>query len=285
MPELVEGSAPSGRLRDRLRARWGMARAPVVAGGGGDNAASACGVGALAPGTAFVSLGTSGVLFAATDRFSPNVDGAVHAFCHAAPGLWHQMGVILSAADSLEWLAGIVGAPAGELIAELEADPGGPSGIAFLPYLSGERTPHNDPDARGAFAGLSRAAGRRDLTRAVLEGVALAFRDCRDALAAAGTDFEVAAAVGGGARATLWLTMVASAMDRPIAIPREGEHGAAFGAARLGLCAATGADPVAVCAAPEIARVIAPDPDLRDAFDEAAPRWRALHPAIQEALS
>ncbi|SFI20636.1 xylulokinase [Albimonas pacifica] len=287
MPALVEGSEVSGRLRPELRARWGMTGAPVVAGGGGDNAAAACGVGALAPGTAFVSLGTSGVLFVAGDAFRPNTAGAVHAFCHAAPGLWHQMGVILAAADALEWLSAITATPAADLIAEAEAaDTSGaaPSEALFLPYLSGERTPHNDPAARGAFAGLARASSRADLTRAVLEGVALAFADCQAALGAAGTDFESAWAVGGGARSRLWLRIVAAALDRPLTLPPAGDFGAALGAARLGLCAATGAEATAVCAPPEPAEVIAPEPALVARMAERRGRFRALHPAIAGAL-
>ena len=176
MPRLVEGTDSSGRLRSDLVTRWGFSVAPVVAGGGGDNAASACGIGAVRPGEAFLSLGTSGVLFVATDRYRPNTAGAVHAFCHALPGIWHQMGVILSATDSLNWLSEITGADVATLEQEgarTHDERGGrPSDLVFLPYLSGERTPHNDPAARGAFIGLERGVGRGDLALAVLEGVA-----------------------------------------------------------------------------------------------------------------
>lgn len=282
MPGLVEGSQVSGQLLKELAVRWGMQAPSVVAGGGGDNAAAACGVGVLAPGTAFASIGTSGVLFVANDRFSPNTAGAVHAFCHAAPGVWHQMGVILSAADSLEWLASVVGAPAAELVAELEREPGKPANVFFLPYLSGERTPYNDAAARGAFVGISRADDRRSLVRAVLEGVAYAFRDCLGALEDAGTNVDRAFAIGGGARSRLWMQMLATVIDRPLDLPKDGDYGAAFGAARLGLCAAHGADPIEVCTRPEVEAVIEPDPSLVGHYRAGYERYRSLYPAIKE---
>ena len=206
----------------------------------------------MTPGSAFVSIGTSGVLFVSNAAFSPNTDGAVHAFCHAIPGTWHQMGVILSASDSLEWLARITGRKAAELAASVgrvEA----PSAVSFLPYLSGERTPHNDAGARGAFVGLSQSTDARDLTQAVMEGVAYAFADCQRVLKDAGTDFASALAVGGGARSEVWLGIIASVLDRPLEIAADSDVGAALGAARLAICAAEGADPAEVCAAPEIA--------------------------------
>src|SRR5690606_28828964 len=144
MPRLVEGTEVSGELKAELARRWGMSGRVVVAGGGGDNAASACGIGAIRPGEGFVSLGTSGVLFVSNAAFSPNTAGAVHAFCHAIPETWHQMGVILSATDSLNWLAGITGREAATLAAAAEKDFAGPGDEIFLPYLSGERTPHNN---------------------------------------------------------------------------------------------------------------------------------------------
>ena len=285
MPDLVEGTEPSGVLRDELRARWGMAKAPVVAGGAGDNAASACGMGTLAPGRAFASLGTSGVLFVSNARFSPNTEGAVHAFCHAVPDTWHQMGVILSAADSLNWLAGLLSRDPAELTAALGETVAAPSPVIFLPYLSGERTPHNDAAARGALVGLDHGVGDTAVTQAVLEGVAFAFRDCLGALAAAGTAIESAVAVGGGARSRLWLRILASVLNRPLEVPGAGDIGAAFGAARLAICAATGADPFQVCVPPAIDVVIEPDPALVEQYDDGYARYRALYPAIREALN
>ena len=163
MPRLVEGNAPSAVLSPDLAQRWGMANNVVIAGGAGDNAASAIGLGAITPGDAFLSLGTSGVLFRVTDRFAPAPKAAVHAFCHALGGLWHQMGVMLSAAASLAWLARILETPEAALLAPLGATVERPSPVQFLPYLDGERTPHNDAHADGAFVGLRSAAGRGDL--------------------------------------------------------------------------------------------------------------------------
>ncbi|WP_434389502.1 xylulokinase [Melittangium boletus] len=281
MPRLVEGSEASGRLRPELARRWGMTRAPVVAGGGGDNAASAVGIGAVKPGSAFVSLGTSGVLFVSNARFSPNTAGAVHAFCHAVPGTWHQMGVILSAAASLEWLSALLGEPAPALIAALGERVEAPSAVKFLPYLSGERTPHNDASARGAFVGLAHGHGRAALTQAVLEGVAFAVADCLRVLADAGTEVARASAVGGGSRSPLWLKILASVLDRPLDVHAEGDFGGAFGAARLGRLAATGEDPFALAVPPPVARVVEPEPALVARYAEAYGRWRQLYPALR----
>jgi xylulokinase len=281
MPDLVEGSAVSGRLSAALARRWGMARPPVVAGGGGDNAASACGIGAVRPGAAFVSLGTSGVLFVSTSRFAPNTEGAVHAFCHALPWTWHQMGVVLSATDSLNWLAGLLQVPAADLTASLGDTADAPSPTLFLPYLSGERTPHNDAGARGVFLGLGHETDRRALVRAVLEGVAFAFRDCQRVLQAAGSDFASAMAVGGGAQSRLWLRILADVLDRPLEVPRGSELGAAFGAARLGMAAALGGDPAAIMTPPPIAERIAPDPARVARYAEAYGRYRDLYPATR----
>lgn len=284
MPRLVEGSAASGTLRPELASRWGIGAGVVVAGGAGDNAASACGVGAARPGAAFVSLGTSGVIFASTAGFAPNPDSAVHAFCHALPGLWHQMGVILSAADALNWFGRAMGRPGADLVAALGDEPRAPSSVAFLPYLSGERTPHNDAAARGAFVGLGHEAGPEALTQAVLEGVAFAFRDNLAALEAAGTKLERVMAVGGGSRAKLWLKILATALNLPVDLPEDGDFGAAFGAARLGLIAGSGADPFEVCAPPRIRDSFEPAAALRPAYDEAYARWRGAYRGLKGAL-
>jgi xylulokinase len=284
MPTLYEGTAATGMLRADLANRWGMGGTPVVAGGGGDNAASACGVGVVRPGTAFVSLGTSGVLFVSNARFSPDPETAVHAFCHAVPNTWHQMGVILSAAGALEWLADVFGTNAAELTAPLENDRGGPGEVAFLPYLGGERTPHNDATIRASFVGLSYATDRTALARAVLEGVAYAFADSLAALRKAGADVHRALAVGGGSRSRKWLRVIASTLDIAIDVPEEGDFGAGLGAARLGLIAATGADPFAICTQPKIKETIEPDREHVPAYAAAHAAYRKLYPAIKEAL-
>ncbi|AXS42206.1 xylulokinase [Breoghania sp. L-A4] len=280
MPRLVEGTEVSGKLRGALADRWGMGGSVVVAGGGGDNAVSAVGAGTIAPGSAFVSLGTSGVLFAAIERYLPAPESAVHAFCHALPGLWHQMGVILSASSALDWFARISRSTAAELLAEFGEGPQAPGGVTFLPYLSGERTPHNDADIRGAFVGLAHEDDRAALTRAVLDGVAFALRDNLEALRAAGTDISRVTAVGGGSRAHRWIEAIANALDLSVDLPAKGESGAAFGAARLGLIAATGADPRTVCTPPPIECTIEPARALRGAYEDAYRRYRALYPAL-----
>ncbi|TCO72828.1 xylulokinase [Rhodovulum euryhalinum] len=280
MPRLVEGSAPSGGLRADLARRWGMRADTVVAGGAGDNAASAVGLGTVGRGDGFVSLGTSGVLFAACDAYSPRPETAVHTFCHALPGMWHQMGVMLSAASALAWFAGIAGAAPAALIAELDQTDAGPSPVSFLPYLSGERTPHNDPGLRAGFHGLSAGTTRAEMTRAVLDGVAFALRENLMALAAAGTRPARLMAVGGGSRSDLWLGIIATVLGLQVDRPAAGERGAAFGAARLGLMAAEGADPAAICTAPPVARSFAPDPDHAASHDAAFARFRALREAV-----
>lgn len=279
MPRLVEGSDVSGSLRDALAARWGLPKGVVVAGGGGDNAASGVGVGVVRAGDAFVSLGTSGVLFAANDGYQPAPETAVHTFCHALPNTWHQMGVILAATDALNWFAGMVGDSAANLTGAL----GGlqaPGKTLFLPYLGGERTPLNDAAIRGAFVGLEHATDRSAATRAVLEGVTFAIRDSRDALAATGTKLERLIAVGGGTRSDYWLRAIATALNVPVQLPVAGDFGGAFGAARLGLMAATGAG-AEVCTLPPIARVVEPDAALTQAFDAGHARFRAAQTAIR----
>ncbi len=285
MPRLVEGSAPSGALKRELAQRWGMDANVVVAGGAGDNAASAAGIGAIRPGEGFVSLGTSGVLFVSNERFSPNTEGAVHAFCHAIPDTWHQMGVILSATDSLNWLSKITGQKQAELSGAAEAQFKGPGEEIFLPYLSGERTPHNNAGARGSFVGLSHSTDTAKLAQAVMEGVTFAFRDSQRVLSDAGTKIDRLLAVGGGSKSALWLKLIATNLDMEIALPEDGDFGGALGAARLGLCAAEGASPATVMTMPPIKTVIAPDRSLSAAYSDQYARYRALYPAIEEARS
>jgi xylulokinase len=285
MPSLVEGSEAGGHLRRDLAARWGIAGTPVVAGGAGDNAAAAIGMGTVKDGDAFASLGTSGVLFAANNVYLPNPQSAVHAFCHALPNTWHQMGVILSATDALNWFAGITGAPASELTNALGTTLKAPTGTVFLPYLSGERTPHNNAKIRGSFAGLGHESDRAAMTQAVLEGVAFAFRDSLKALEAAGTKLNRVVAVGGGSKSDYWLQVMATVLNVPVDVPADGDFGGAFGAARLGLIAATSADPLTICKQPHIERTIEPNANFTEAFETQYQRYRALYPAISGALS
>jgi len=286
MPKAVEGTAPTGKLTAEAAEELGLPQV-VVAGGGGDNAASAVGVGVVAPGQAFLSLGTSGVLFVVTDKFRPNPEKAAHAFCHAIPGVWHQMAVILTAASAIDWVANLTGInDVVETVAGAERRGLRPQTPIFLPYLSGERTPHNDPYARGVFFGMGADTTQADLAYAVLEGVAFAFADGIDVLREAGSAINDTTVVGGAARLPFWGPMLASALDIPLTYREGGEVGGAFGAARLGLLAATGEDPVKVCTAPKVSRVVEPVQALKD---QMAPRralfvdlYKSLKPSFRE---
>jgi len=288
VPRLYEGSEPTGALRGELARRWGMRPGVVIAGGAGDQAAGAIGVGVVEPGQAFLALGTSGVLFVAGDRFAPNPAQAVHAFCHCLPGRWHQMSVVLSAASCLAWVTALTGArdEAALLaeVAELERagrDDGGP---IFLPYLSGERTPYNDPHAKGVFFGLSHLHGRAELGRAVLEGVAFALADGQAALLAGGTRMGDLAVIGGGARSDTWGRILASLLGRPLHYLAEAEVGPAFGAARLARMATTGESLAACCAPPPVERVIEPDARLAERCRPRYQLYRQLYAALRESF-
>ena len=286
MPRLVEGSAPSASLSSALVRRWGMSEEVVIAGGAGDNAAGAAGIGTVAPGRAFLSLGTSGVLFAANRAYAPNPERAVHAFCHCFPETWHQMSVILSAAASLSWAAAATGAgDEAALVAETAGAEGNlERAPLFLPYLTGERTPHNDPHAKGVFFGLDQATGRGDLGWAVLEGVAFAFADGHDALLEAGTEIDETSIIGGGARSALWGRILSAALRRPLTYHAGGEVGPALGAARLARLAATGERPDEVCTPPPVDRVVDPDAALAERLAPRLERWRTLYRVLRPEM-
>jgi xylulokinase len=262
MPSLVEGTDPSGSITAAAAEQLQLPQVPV-AGGGGDNAASAVGLGVVSPGQAFLSLGTSGVLFVVTDTFRPNPDRAAHAFCHCLPNRWHQMSVMLSAASVLDWTAQLTGEQDfPRLVEKAKARGLSRQSPVFLPYLSGERTPHNDPNARGVFFGIRADTDAADLTVAVLEGVALAFADGLDVLLEKGGSIGEISVTGGGARLPYWGELLAAALNRPLTYRVGGEVGAALGAARLARLALGGASTQDVCAAPPIGRVVEPDPTL-----------------------
>ncbi len=279
MPRLVEGSEASGTLRAALASRWGLRANVIIAGGGGDNAASAIGVGVVKGGDAFVSLGTSGVLFAATDAYQPDAASAVHSFCHALPNTWHQMGVILAASDAMSWFGRVLGATPDNMTAEL-GPLQAPSNTLFLPYLGGERTPHNDSAIRASFLNLDHSTDRHALTRAVIEGVTFAVRDSFDALTSTGTKIERLLAVGGGSKSEYWVQAIATALGLPISIPVSGDFGGAFGAARLGMMAA-GGSVLDVATAPKIARVVDPVMALQDDFLSGLTSYRAAYKALK----
>lgn len=269
MPRLVEGSDATGNLRKEVAADWGMGTVPV-AGGGGDNAAGAAGIGVIKPGDAFLSLGTSGVLFLVTPKFLPNSAKAVHAFCHCLPGVWHQMSVMLSAASCVDWAVKLTGTKdAAELLSKVEkrASLGGPE--IFLPYLSGERTPHNDPAARGVLFGLNHDSDAAAIGQAVLEGVAFAFADGLDALIEAGATIDKISVIGGGARSMWWGGVLSAALKRPLVYRDGSEVGPAFGAARLARIAKTKERAEDVCRPPPVRATV--EPNSRD-IEQLAPK-------------
>ena len=281
MPELVEGCAPAGTLRAELVAQWGVLGEVMVAGGAGDNAAAACGMGAVQEGQGFVSLGTSGVVLVARNQLAPAPQTSVHSFCHAVPDRWYQMSVMLAAADSMTWLGAITGQSPAALTAGLGADLRNPGSVHFAPYLSGERTPHNDAQVRGGFTGLGTGTTPQDLTQAVLEGVCFGLRDGAEAIASTGAQFEMLYAIGGGAGSRYWLEMLATVLNTPLHIPEGKEFGAALGAARLGIVAVTGAAVADVMTAPDTAEVIVPNARQVPAYDAAYSDFRRLYPALK----
>jgi xylulokinase len=258
-----------------------------VAAGAGDQAAGALGAGILRPGPASIVLGTSGVVFAALDRYLPDAGGRTHTFCHAAPDTWHAMGVMLSAAGSLEWLRNTIapGVDFPTLVAEAAAWPPGTEGLTFLPYLQGERTPHADADARGSFTGLGLRHNRGALVRAVLEGVCFGLRDCLDLMRDSGAEIEAGIVSGGGAASDLWLRIAASILEIPLSRAANGD-GAALGAALLaGVSAGTWRDPHEATQATVVttATTTTIDPSPADAarYRELHRTFQALYPAIR----
>jgi xylulokinase len=278
MPRIVEGNAPSGTLRAEVAQLLGLDASVVVAGGGGDNATSALGIGATEPGDGFVSLGTSGVLSVVGDRFLPNPASAVHAFCHAIPDRWQQMSVVLSAASCLRWVCKLTSTDEPTLLAEVAAL--APDALDdapyFLPYLSGERTPHNDPYAQGVWFGLSHGTDRARLGYAVLEGVTLALADGLDALRAAGTAADALSLIGGGARSAYWAQLLADALGVRTRQHGGGETGAALGAARLGWLA-VGGDAAHVLTKPPLRAEYTPDAGRHAALRARLAQFRALY--------
>ncbi|HKI92422.1 MAG TPA: xylulokinase [Gaiellaceae bacterium] len=251
--------------------------------GAGDQAAGALGAGIVRPGTLSVVLGTSGVVFAVLPAYRPDPEARVHVFCHAVPGTWHAMGVMLSAAGALAWLQGNLAGSYEELLAGAEVWQPGTGGLLFAPYLSGERTPHADPGARAAFAGLELRHDRGALTRAVLEGVAYGLRDSLELLRDLGVDAEVGRISGGGARSPLWTRIVASVLGVPLERAAAAEEGAAFGAALLaGVASGAFADAAeAVSACVHVTDRIEPDPEWQDCYAAGYERFRLLYPALR----
>jgi xylulokinase len=271
LPPALESQEVSGRTPAGV----------VVAAGAGDQAAGAIGVGVVRPGPLSVVLGTSGVVFSALDEYVCDRRARLHVFCHAVPATWHAMGVMLSAAGSLNWLRGVLGGSYDKMLAGAEEWQPGCEGLSFGPYLSGERTPYPDPDVRGAFCGLDLRHDRGALCRAVLEGVAFGLRDSLELLRALGLEPRVARVSGGGANSKLWLKIIASVLRIPLELTVNSD-GAAFGAALLGGISAgvfaDAADAVSRCV--RVSGTVEPDEEWADRYAEIYPRFRALYPAL-----
>lgn len=282
MPTLFEGSQITGELLASIAQRWHMPVVPVVA-GGGDNAAGAVGVGLYRSGQAMLSLGTSGVYFAVSDGFLSNPESAVHSFCHALPNTWHLMSVMLSAASCLDWVAKLTGlSSVAELLKEVESSAPAEAPLWFLPYLSGERTPHNNPEAKGAFWGLTHEHQRADLCRAVLEGVGFALADGMDVLHATGLKPQGITLIGGGARSAYWRQMLADISGQTLEYRTGGDVGPALGAARLAQIALHPSTPLAELL-PELPleQVHKPDAARYESYQERRRVFRELYRALE----
>lgn len=286
LPPTHEGPDITGRITAAAAAETGLREGTPVMAGGGDQAAGAVGAGAIAPGVVSLTLGTSGVVFATTDTPLIEPEGRLHAFCHAVPGKWHLMGVTLSAAGSLQWYRDTLapGESFDALVHEAATAPAGSEGLIFLPYLSGERTPYPDPNARGAFVGLTVRHRRAHLTRAVLEGVAFSMKDCMTLFADAGLAAVTQVRVGGGgAKSELWRKILASVLGVEL-VRVNSTEGAAYGAALLaGVGVGQWASVEAACATTiAVTGKDTPDPVWQKAYAALYPRYRALYPALRE---
>ncbi len=286
LPAALESPAVSGTMTAKAAADLGLARGTPVVAGAGDQAAGAVGAGAVSPGLVMVSLGTSGVVFTSAARPAIQRAGRLHAFCHAAPGVWHVMGVMLSAGGSMSWLAAALGKSEARLARMAGRSPVGAGGLVFLPYLSGERTPHADPAARGAFVGLTAAHGPGDLARAVMEGVAFGLRDCLELVRSLRLPIEEVRLTGGGARSPVWRQIVADVLGVPI-MGLAAEEGPAHGAALLaGVGAGIWSDvPEACQAAVRTAGRVEPRSQTAIAYDALHDRYRDLYPKLKGTFS
>ena len=277
MPKLVEGNQVAGQMRADLTTEFGFPKDVKIVGGAGDNAAAACGVGAINEGDGFVSLGTSGVLLLSRDQCNPFTDAAVHTFCHAIPQKWYQMGVILSATDSINWLSKISGKSAVELDQLLPDQPSGPANERFFPYLSGERTPLNDPHIRAGFSGLGQTSDLKKLTQAVMEGVCFALRDCLEAIRETGASPSSLLAIGGGSASQFWLQTLSNVLNLELEKPKSGEFGAALGAARLAISSIIKEPIENIMSKPEIEKKIIPDQRYVNLYQTAYQKFTQGH--------
>ena len=277
LPRLCKSYEKVGALNGNLARRWGLGDGVTVAGGGGDNAAAAVGTGTVSEGACSISLGTSGTVFIARDKFATDGQNALHSFCHAN-GKWHLMGCILSAASCNGWWMNVLGAE------DFTAEQSGPSsgGVYFMPYLMGERSPHNDVNAKGAFIGLRPDTTRGQMTRAVLEGVAFALRDCVEAAKRSGAKISSARICGGGAKSLIWRQIIADVLNIPVEIPATVE-GPAYGAAMLAMvaCGVFGSVEEAAEKLVRVAGTVSPSPQSVRDYDTKYTVYKRLYPALK----
>jgi len=285
LPATYEGPEVTGEINADAALITGLREGTPVVAGGGDQAAQAVGVGAVRPGIVAVTLGTSGVVFATTPAAFVEPEGRLHAFCHAVPRRWHLMGVMLSAGGSLQWHRDALapGMTFDDLVSEAARVPAGSEGLMFLPYLTGERTPHPDPLARAAWAGLTIRHGRAHMTRAVLEGVSFGIRDSFGLIKGAGLgSIEQVRISGGGAKSPLWRQILADVLGIEMVMVNTTE-GAAFGAALMaGVADATWRDIESACdASVKIVASVQPDNKATQRYDTLYPLYRSLYPALK----
>jgi xylulokinase len=274
LPRLFEGSEVSGSMRTSVTDELGLRPSIPVIAGAGDAAAGSLGLGMIRDGDAFVSLGTSSQLFVTTAAYRPRVATVIHSYAHALPGLWFQMAAMLNGASTLAWWSGICGANPAEMIREAERDRPEAAGPIFLPYLQGERTPHNDPYLRGVFTNLAADTSRAQMTRALLEGVAFTICDARSALIASGVSVDALALTGGGAKSAYWSQLIANAVGVPVTRFRDGDVGPALGVARLAVMAISHEDTAKVFAKPPTLDIEEPLPEDRELSESRLARWR-----------
>jgi xylulokinase len=283
MPALFEGSAITGQLQASIAQRWGMQEVPIVA-GAGDNAAGAIGVGLYQQGQAMLSLGTSGVYFSVTDTMQSNPEQGVHSFCHALPERWHLMSVILSAASCLDWVCQLTRFESvATLLDAIETTPASTTPLWFLPYLSGERTPHNNPHAKGMFWGLTHQHQATDLGRAVLEGVGFALADGMAALHQCSSAPSSISLIGGGARSPYWRQMLADICGLPLTYRTGSEVGPALGAARLAQIALSPTRSLAeLLPTQPLEQLHQPDPKRHHDYAKRHQTFKALYRAVAD---
>ena len=289
MPLTFEGTEFAGHINEEAARLTGLKAGTPVAAGGGDQAAGAVGVGAVEPGIVGLTVGTSGVVFATTPSALIEPEGRLHAFCHAVPGMWHFMGVMLSAAGSLQWYRDTLAPNVSfdDLVKEAESAPAGCEGLLFLPYLSGERTPYPDPLARGSFIGLTLRHTRAHMTRAVLEGVAFGLKDSFTLIQNAGLgEITQVRASGGGTKGALWRQILASALEAELVTVNTSE-GTAFGAALLaGVGAGAWNDVASACKSTiQITGQTLPDDSQVKVYRRLYPLYRELYPALKSSFA